>query len=422
MRPSVRLFILLAAPAFALPLLASNEPTPQELRVNNLLFKRWRNDPDHYARLKQDFRSFLELSAEDQERLRRFDRELHDESPKMQKRLWRVLDRYSTWLAGLASEDRRRIADAGDSLERLFIVKELRQKEWIGRLPRMDRERVEKAPMGEMRDQLIVSLRQEQRARRHHLGRALARVDEPIEPKIDLAKQETGKTELPKQFVENPKGFQPIKMMDFPKEVREYFQHSLRPMLSQRELGFLDGAEGQWPGYARALKSLSTRHPIKFPPSKDRLETDFPVNKWINLPPEWLVHIRPKKQSSGGFKNLTEKEKAEIGQNLGKWPNFALAIFEVAKVKKWETPKRQLGPCRPDEFLPEVERFIQNDLMKALTEDDKTKLRKAEGHWPDFPQLVMELSKENHLKVPFTELPDIPGLSSFWNKLPKEDK
>src|SRR5260221_8924530 len=176
MRSFPRSLIWVPAPAFALPLLASNEPTAQELQVNRLLLKRWRNDPDHYARLKRDFQAFRELPAEDQERLRRFDRELHEESPKMQERLWRVLDRYSTWLARLTPEDRRRIEEAGDSLERLFIVKEMRQKEWIYRLPKVDRERVQKMPVGELRDNFIASLRQEERARRHQFGRALARL------------------------------------------------------------------------------------------------------------------------------------------------------------------------------------------------------------------------------------------------------
>lgn len=422
MRTFPPLLILIAAPAFALPLLASYEPTAQELQVNRLLLKRWRNEPDHYARLKRDFQAFLELSAEEQERLRRFDRELHEESPKMQERLWRVLDRYSTWLARLTPEDRRRIEEAGDSLERLLIVKEMRQKEWINRLSKVDRERVENMPIGELRDNLIASLRQEEHARRHQFGRALARLDESSETKADLTKHETGKTEPPKPSVEKPKGFQPVKMADFPKDVREYFRYSLRPMLSQRELGFLDGVEGQWPGYARALKTLSTRHPVKFPPHRDRLEMDFPVSKWMDLPPEWLVHVRPKKQNAPSIKSLTDKEKMEVGQNLGKWPGFALAILELSKAKRWETPKRQLGPCRPDAFLPEVERFIREDLMKALSEEGKAKLKGAEGHWPDYPQLVMELAKENKLKVPFTDLPEIPGSPGFWNKLPKDDK
>jgi hypothetical protein len=60
--------------------------------------------------------------------------------------------------------------------------------------------------------------------------------------------------------------------------------------------------------------------------------------------------------------------------------------------------------------------------MKALSEEGKAKLHQAAGRWPDYPQLVMELAKENKLTVPFTELPEIPESPGFWTKLPKDDK
>src|SRR5438552_17341639 len=109
MRSVRRLMILLGGLALVFPLLAANEPTAQELQNNRLLLKRWRSDPDHYARLKSDLKEFLDLPAEKQEALRRFDRELHDENPKTRDRLWGVLDRHSSWLAPLSDEGRSSI-------------------------------------------------------------------------------------------------------------------------------------------------------------------------------------------------------------------------------------------------------------------------------------------------------------------------
>src|ERR1700730_14029858 len=299
MRPFPRLLILLAGLGFVLPLLASHEPTSQELQTNRLLLKRWRSDPDHYARLKSDLKEFLELPAEKQDALRRFDRELHDENPKTQERLWRVLDRYSSWLGRLPEEDRRRIEEAPEPLERLFIIKELRQKEWLQRLPRVDRERPEKAQSAELRDNMVASLRQEERKRRYHLRTALARQeDEPQEsPKPNPTKPEI------KPAPDKSKSYEPTKLADLPKEVREYFRFSLRPMLGLREIGFLEGAEGQWPGYVRGLKKLSIKHPVKLPPARDHLDSDSPVFKWMDLPVEWLAHIRPKKPKAPDPKN-----------------------------------------------------------------------------------------------------------------------
>jgi hypothetical protein len=422
--------ILLGGLALVLPLLAANEPTSQELQTNRLLLKRWRSDPDHYARLKSDLKEFLELPAEKQDALRRFDRELHDENTKTQERLWRVLDRYSSWLARLPEDDRRRIEEASEPLEKLFIIKDLRQKEWIQRLPKIDRERIEKAPSGEIRDTLIASLRHEERDHRFNMRVALAREqDEPREAgKPNVAKTET------KPGPEKSKAYEPTKLAEFPKEVREYFRFSLRPMLSQRELGYLDGAEGQWPSYAKALKTLAAKHPVKVLPARDPSITNFPVWRLMDLPREWSAHVGPRNLKKASLsekerkeiiqKGLGEKERKDIIQLVGKWPDFALAISEVAKTKHWETPKRQLGPCRPEEFPPEIERFIRDDLMKALKDDSnaKEKLKKAEGTWPDYPLLVMELAKKNNLRVPLTYLPDLPSAKDFWNKLPKDEK
>ncbi|HEV3236739.1 MAG TPA: hypothetical protein VGZ25_07100 [Gemmataceae bacterium] len=421
MRSLRRLMILLAGMAFALPLLASHEPTSQELQTNRLLLKRWRSDPDHYARLKSDLKEFLELPAEKKDALRRFDRELHDENPKTQERLWRVLDRYSSWLGRLPEEERRRIEEASEPLERLFIIKDLRQKEWLQRLPRVDRERLEKAQSAELRDNMVASLRREERERRYHIRLALAREqDEPRESdKPSNIKPET------KPGPEKTKAYEPTKLAEFPKEVREYFRFSLRPMLSQREQGYLEGAEGQWPSYAKALKTLAAKHPVKVLPARDLSITNIPVSRLMDLPPEWSAHVGPRNpKKTADAKGLVEKERKEIVQLVGKWPDFALAISDVAKSKHWETPKRQLGPCRPEEFQAEVERFIRDDLAKALKDDPnaKEKLKKAEGIWPDYPLLVMELAKKHNLKVPLTYLPEIPGTPGFWNKLPKDDK
>src|SRR6266851_4058327 len=103
---------LCAIVAAAAPVLAVSEPTQEELQVNRRLLERWRADPEHYARLKRDYRAFMALPADKRDRLRELDHDLREEDASSQARLFRVLDRYTTWLDHLPDEDRARIEAA----------------------------------------------------------------------------------------------------------------------------------------------------------------------------------------------------------------------------------------------------------------------------------------------------------------------
>src|SRR6516225_6240649 len=71
---------------------------PDELEHNRQLLAKLKSDPEHYARLKQELRAFLELPTEEQTRLRRLDHDLRQETSTSHAILFRVLERYSRWL------------------------------------------------------------------------------------------------------------------------------------------------------------------------------------------------------------------------------------------------------------------------------------------------------------------------------------
>ncbi len=154
--------ILLGA---VVPVLAVSDPAPDEVEHNRRLLDRYRADPDHYARLLRDLRAFQALPPDRQERMRQFDRELHDQDLETQNRLWEVLERYTDWVNRLPEADQKRIEQAADRNERLAIVKDLRQKEWIARLPQADRESVATLPEPQ-RSEKLAALRKEDRRRR----------------------------------------------------------------------------------------------------------------------------------------------------------------------------------------------------------------------------------------------------------------
>jgi hypothetical protein len=71
----------------------------------------------------------------------------------------------------------------------------------------------------------------------------------------------------------------------------------------------------------------------------------------------------------------------------------------------------QLGPTSAKDISPEVERFVN-----SLPAEDRDKLKKAEGKWPDYPQALHEAAKKNKLAIP--EL-DLPGDPQMWERIRK---
>ncbi len=75
-----------------LPVSAVPEAAPDDLSHNRRLLDQYRADPEHYARLVRDLRAFQALPPDHQEKMRQFDRALHEEDSETQKRLWEVLE------------------------------------------------------------------------------------------------------------------------------------------------------------------------------------------------------------------------------------------------------------------------------------------------------------------------------------------
>src|SRR5579884_3969871 len=126
MRAVPRLALLLGVLALA----AAAPPLPDgpaaERAQNRRLLARYRADPTHYDRLLRDLRWFQALPAGRQAALRKLDHDLREEDPVIQARLFRVMDRYATWLERLPAADRQRVQSAPTAAERLQVVKELR--------------------------------------------------------------------------------------------------------------------------------------------------------------------------------------------------------------------------------------------------------------------------------------------------------
>jgi hypothetical protein len=374
---SYGLFLLLtAAAALAAPVLALPEPAADEARSNRQRLDRWRANPDHLARLKRDWKAFLALAPDRQEQMRQLDRDLHEEDSATQARLGRVMDRYVAWLERLPEADRRLIDAADDAKQRLRVVKELKDREYLERLPRAVREKILAAP----KDQ-------------HPLLLAKERADDR------LFRQQWQPVVRPRDAGFPARKGQPKGPKDFPQEVQIFITETLLPLLGPEEKARLKNAEDQWPQYVRTLVELAEGHPLALPGPVTSNYT-----RYQGLPKEV--------QDQLSQKTLMQELRRQPGiQN--KWPDFAIAVTEYARNRGIKL-HRQLGPSKPEEFAPTVRQFINVTLDAQLAPEEKERLRKVEGLWPEYPRTVMELARHHNLQVPGMAL---PGPREYWEGL-----
>jgi hypothetical protein len=379
--PSKRsLFLLMLGLAAAVPALAVPDPPVDELERNRRLLDSWRTDPEHYARLRRDFKEFWELADDQRERLRRLDRELRATDARTQRRLLGVMERYASWLERLPEGDRQQIASA-DRSERLAVVRAIRDRQYFESLPAKVREELALLPAVERRAQLDRLRGEDRRLRLACVRIAQSRPDpQPAKPP-------------------SPTATRPTRLAEFTPDVRYYVENVLWRQIKPEEAEQLKKAEGAaWPVLARTILELSDKHPVRLP---------GPVTgprRYIDLPAEVLKAM--------SAKDLLASQRKHLNEQIGKWPEFAAEYSALARKNGVNLP-RQLGPCHPTQFDAPVAQFIDRALLPKLTQPENEQLRAAEGKWPDYPRLLLELAKKHGLEVPLMHL---PGPRELWDQ------
>src|SRR5262245_12984451 len=122
-------------------------------------------DPERYARIQKNFDRFRAMPLENQERLRTLDRQLHEEDSQTRARLMEVLDDYVAWFTRLAESDRQRITATTTVEERLRVVREIRNRQWLAQLPQAARDEWRSAPANK-KQEILDKWRAEERRQR----------------------------------------------------------------------------------------------------------------------------------------------------------------------------------------------------------------------------------------------------------------
>jgi hypothetical protein len=367
----------------AIPALAVPGPSADDLERNRRLLETWRNDPEHYARLKRDLKAFWDRPALERERLRALDHDVRQTDPRTQKHLLGVMERYADWLERLPEADRQQIATAAHS-ERINVIRAVRDRRYLEGLPSKTREELAQLPTPERHAQLERLRADDRRLRKACTQLALVR--------LDIAPTRPAQPTLPTLF-------RPTKLEEFPPDVRYYVDTVLWRQISADEADQLKKAEGApWPLLAKTILELSGKHPVKLP---------GPVTgprRYVELPSDVLKAMP--------MKDLQPAQKKHLGDVLGRWPEFASEFSLLARKNGIALP-RQLGPCHPKQFDGRVGQFIERTLQPKLTDDEKTELKAAEGKWPEYPRLILDLSKKHGLDVPLMRL---PGPRELWDQ------
>lgn len=370
---AVQRLLVMAALALLMPALGGAAPTdPGDAERREQLAKLRATDPTQYARLRHNLAVFQALPADRQEALRKLERDLQDVPAADRSRTDRVLERYNEWLDRLPEADRQSVLSAPDRKTRLQRIRDLRERQWVKRLPKAQADKLANTPEPARAD-LLKKWRQEE-------------LDERLDWQVAQRRENW------EHILRNPAAI-PTRTDQMPEDIREAFDKSLRPLLSRDEEKQLKDAEGKWPRFPRTLVELADMHPVAvLGPIGPTAMKDMPLMPFAASALEKDKNLKPQRDK------LREAE--------GKWPDFGIAWRELSRspgAKKLFPPlPNKFTPARPHDFPPEVRHFIERKLIPALDEDDVIALRQAEDKWPSYPQKVLELARKHNLQVPTT--------------------
>ncbi|HKB01195.1 MAG TPA: hypothetical protein VKD90_03200 [Gemmataceae bacterium] len=344
-------------------------------------------NPDDPAYLRRQYAWFQTLDPTRQQQLRKLHEDFLALDAQDQARLTRVMQSYNGWLAKLSDEDRRRVLAAPSAAARLEAVRQLRERDWVDTLPRPYREEYERLDEDARRPK-VQEWRAEEAERREEWAVAVRHWSE----------FQSGKT---------PGVFTGEALGAFVDHLRENLSDAERRELDDARIAFDDG---NYLGYAFVIIRMADRHPV--------LPGRIGPKDFDSLPgsvKDYLVKHDPKHfRSPKGVIPGGDGDAKEVRRAQGRWPEFAVELTRYCQRKGLVLPD-QLGDCRKDDMPAEVRDFVTRTLEPQLkrTEAGKTDLRtleEAQGKWPEYPRLLVELAKKH--KVPF------PGwaLPAQWDR------
>lgn len=347
---------------------------------------------------------FRSLPPARQQQLRTLHQELAATDAKLAPTLRATLDAYAAWLDRLPDADRKKVLTAPTSAERLDAVRQVKEGQWRATLTPRQKDRLKEVQSTEERLNLAAEFRDQEQRRRdewklaQHQWQSLSEKGQKPWPFSDdkLTRQIDG-------YVRT--AFGADLSLPLPDRKNPFFpppgcRLTREQYLELKALHDAAGRDGYWLSYGACLLRLSDALPT-LPPPKD----GKPVVHFGMLAPSLRPFVGKDKDA--------KEPKGPLLNQTGKWPEFALAVHNVARFRP-KADTSLLGPCRPGEFAEEVNSFVTSTLTPKLSATDRTELEKLAGKWPEYPRRMMELARKHDLSVPGVTL---PGEPSKWEQL-----
>lgn len=325
--------------------------------------------------------AFQKLPPARQQQLRQLDEDFNTLEPPLRDKLCSTLERYAVWLDRLNEKDRRDILNAPASKERVEIVRLIKNRLWRESLPDSWQQRLKNAAGLEERDLIYSEYRQLEAGRKQEWH---------------SAKQIWSNNErLSKPF--------PFENAVLAKQVEDYVNSVLKPRMYPWELAKFEelrrdttaGGYPAWYFYGAGIFFSSELHP-----SLPEPKTGKPLTRVEDFPTDFLRKLRPANPAK------PRREFKDMPQH-GKWPDFAEEVDREAAARRVPVPF-SFGPSRPGEFKPEVEAVL-TVLRGKLTTKEKNDLDNLSGKWPQYPKHFLELARRYDLTVTGVTLPGAPS-------------
>lgn len=316
--------------------------------------EKFKLNSDHYQQLVKNFSSFHALSKDKQDALKRLDNDVMKADSPENSRMFEVFQKFAAWYETLLPPEKLRIENAKFPDARLAEIKKILTEQWIARLPKVDAEALLKFDEKERGIQ-IVKIKQEEQARLNIV--------------FDKKKKLTWTSEESRKFVAQIQA-------QFSSEQKEKFAKF----------------ENKKGNLLKMIFEFTEENP---PLPLNKSGTRYLSMK--DLPMDIFVQLKKMKQA-GSYKQV------ELSRVEGKWPNYARVVTEILR-KNDPSFTFDFGASNLNDFSPEAKIVIENALIPVLQEDEKGKLQAVEGRWPDYPMAIRELARVHLVVVPGLSIP-----------------
>ncbi|MEZ6139579.1 MAG: hypothetical protein R3B84_03315 [Zavarzinella sp.] len=333
--------------------------------------------------LRRQLAFLLSLPVERQQQLQAIDQQFRELDAGDQEHHKEILKIFNQWLNSLPVENQKKIREAPTNEVKLGIIQQLREKDFLSQLPERQRTEVQALP-ADIRGQKLAEIRTTASQNEQHWaitsrfwldvrdGRTNNLIPRDLRPQIDA-------------LIKN-----------------------LLPMVNSKEAADLDQLQrGDEETLALLVKliELTEKYPI--------LPGGVGPANFADLSPENQEYLRTHDQNFGGPPDSPIQGRAEtkdLKRAENKRPRFGEELAKYLRKKKLTLPQ-PLGPTNRTEMPAMLQPAISN-LERVLAKNQTNRLeelRAAEGKWPEYPKLVLELARQQKIHLPGVMLPGILG-------------